>query len=99
MIAVVRGFCEKKEFFDQAGINKVKEAGRIFKAPYTDRQGDAINEVLTQGEPLQNFDKPEDTPIQRTAAAPPKESGQKIEVGHDKFQVNVQVDVKEKPTT
>ncbi len=87
---------EKKTFLDQAGIDRVKEAGRVFKPAYPDQQGDAINEVLTQNEPLQNFDKPEETTVRHIAK---EDGGQKIEVGHDKFQVNVQVDVKEKPTT
>jgi len=56
-----------------------------------------INEVLTQGETLQNFERPGETVqhISPPKEEPKEENGQKIEVGHDKVQVNVQIDVKD----
>ncbi len=76
---------EKKNFFDKTTIANIKESGRVFMPAYPDIQGDSINEVFTQGEPLQEFDQP-GKEVQR---APKKE---KLE---DKIQVNVQVDIKD----
>ena len=88
---------EKKNLFDQADIDKVQDAVRVFKAPFTDNQGDAINEVFTKGETLQNFDKPDST--ETRSAAPSQPKTQKIEAGQDKVQVNVQIDVHDKSAT
>ncbi len=76
---------EKKTFFDKTAIDNIKESGHVFMPAYPDVQGDSINEVLTQGEPLQEFEKPD----KQVTRAPKKE---KLE---DKIQVNVQVDIKD----
>ena len=79
---------EKKTFFNQAMIGNVREASRVFTPVHPDAQGDAINEVFTQNEPLQEFDKPE----KRVDRSTPQMAKQKLE---DKIQVNVNVDIKE----
>ncbi|MBI4358037.1 MAG: pilus assembly protein N-terminal domain-containing protein [Candidatus Omnitrophica bacterium] len=78
---------DKKVLFDQANIDNIREAGRVFLPAFPDAQGDAINEIFTQGEPLQEFDRPEKQ-VDRAVVQPK----QKLE---EKIQVNVQVDVKE----
>jgi len=90
---------EKKDLFSKLAVTQIQDASRVYKAPYPDDQGDMINEVLTQGETLQNFERPGET-VQHIAPPKeePKEHGQKIEVGHDKVQVNVQIDVKDNTT-